>query len=284
MGRGSESCDGCVGGCPRDYLCAENEEPEHAVFVSDFVLDRFEVTVGRFRAFVAAFGDGWRPAPGAGAHRALELAAGLVPGTSGWQSEWDDQLPSDAASLRALLACNSAFQTWTYAPGENEAYPMNCLNWYEALAFCIWDGGRLPTEAEWEYAAAGGDENRLFPWGDSMTSPLPANYGYNHTSPFVAVGSEPAGDGRWGHSDLAGSLWEWALDWHSDGWYERVGDSCFDCANLTAGTDRVIRGGEFLIDANSLRAAFRFSSFDSYEFLENHYATVGVRCARDAAW
>ena len=77
-------------------------------------------------------------------------------------------------------------------------------------------------------------------------------------------------------------MWEWALDWHSDTWYEKVGDSRIDCANLTPSTDRVIRGGEFLLGASWLRAAGRFPFFELYEFLESHYATVGIRCARDA--
>jgi formylglycine-generating enzyme required for sulfatase activity len=71
----------------------------------------------------------------------------------------------------------------------NDQYPMNCVNWYEAFAFCIWDGGRLPTEAEWEYAAAGGDENRIYPWGNDVAEPLPASYAATGNSPRIAVGS-----------------------------------------------------------------------------------------------
>ncbi len=282
MGRGSEACNTCQAGCPGPQTCDQSEEPEHTVFVSDFFLDRFEVTVGRFRTFVTAFGAGWRPTLGAGAHRAVERAAGLPRGASGWKPEWSDRLPTDDEDLRSLLACNDELQTWTDIPTDHETYPINCVNWYEAFAFCIWDGGRLPTEAEWEYAAAGGDENRLFPWGNHRPSPLPANYDQNHASPFVVVGSEPNGNGRWGHSDLAGSLWEWTLDWHSDTWYSDVQDPCIDCANLVASQDRVVRGGEFLLGASWLRAAARLPFFAIYEFLESHYATVGIRCARDA--
>ncbi len=67
------------------------------------------------------------------------------------------------------------------APGTNETYAINCMTWYEAFAFWVWAGGRLPIEAEWEYAAAGGDENRLYPWGQqtwpSRHSSKPTDHG-----------------------------------------------------------------------------------------------------------
>ena len=150
---------------------------------------------------------------------------------------------------------------------------MNCANWYEAFAFCIWDGGRLPTEAEWEYAAAGGDQNRLFPWGSDVAEPLPA--AYNRTeNRIVAVGSYPDGNGRWGHADLAGNLWEWTLDSCDD----YTTDSCLDCANLSPSDCRVGRGGDGHTFADGLRAAKRSGYLASYY----RYPDIGIRCARSA--
>jgi len=86
---------------------------------------------------------------------------------------------------------------------------------------------------------------------------------------LIAVGTKPAGDGRWGQSDLAGNVWEWTLDW-----YAPYATPCEDCANLTAASYRVIRGGGFDGNASYLRASNR-----SY-FASDRYVAVGVRCAR----
>ena len=269
MGRATETCSGCTDGCPSGMSCESDEQPEHPATLSSFALDKYEVTVGRFRAFVEA-GAGTQsspPAAGSGAH---PLIAG-----SGWDSAWNTQLPADQAGLIANVGCSPSYQTWTDTAGANETYPMNCVSWYEAFAFCIWDGGRLPTEAEWEYASAGGDENREFPWGNDVTEPLPANYEGNHNPPLLSVGSEPLGDGRWGHADLAGSMWEWTLDWRASDWHTTTQTGCSDCANLTAASNRVRRGGSRLNPADSLRAANRGSSSP-----DGHHNGVGFRCSR----
>ena len=122
------------------------------------------MTVGRFRAFVNA-GKGTQanpPSPGDGAHPLL--------GQSGWSSSFNGSLPTDTTALRAALKCSGSYDTWTDTPGGNETLAMNCLTWFDAFAFCAWDGGRLPTEAEWNYAAAGGSEQRVYPWGATIDS------------------------------------------------------------------------------------------------------------------
>lgn len=213
--------------------------------VSSFRLDKYEVTVGRFRAFVQA-GMGTQsnsPLTGAGAHARI---AG-----SGWDANWNTKLVTDTGALTAAVKCNATFQTWTDTPGANENRPMNCLTWYEAMAFCAWDGGYLPTEAEWNYAATGGDQQSAYPWASLTVDGSHASYsdGTNCVgdgipgcalTDLVAVGTKTDGDGRWGQSDLAGNVAEWALD--SLGVYP---SPCLDCAKLTVASDRVTRGGSF---------------------------------------
>ncbi len=267
MGRGTETCSGCIEGCPTDPGCSPIEKPEHAVTLSAFYLDKYEVTVGRFRVFVEA-GAGTQaspPAAGSGAHPLI--------GGSGWDSAWNTNLPADQAGLVDNIACHATNETWTPTAEGNEQYPMNCVNWYEAFAFCIWDGGRLPTEAEWEYAAAGGEENRVYPWGNEVTEPLPASYGGTDDSPFVLVGSYSAGNGRWGHADLAGSMYEWVLDWI--GGYGSVQTGCSDCANLSTASDRVMRGGFWSTAALAVRVAERFPVTPTSQYISD-----GFRCAR----
>jgi formylglycine-generating enzyme required for sulfatase activity len=230
--------------------------------VSGLRLDKYLVTVGRFRQFVTAWngGAGWTPAAGSGKHTHLNggngLANSATAGTyeSGWLASDDGNL----APTNANLACYTADATWTNTAGSQENLPINCVNWWEAQAFCIWDGGFLPSEAEWEYAAAGGPEQREYPWG--ATAPGTAcpgtgceyaiyycyypsgagscsNSGVTNIAP---VGTANLGAGLWGQLDLSGEMIEWTLD--SNGTYV---DPCTNCAYLPSGSFRVLRGGRY---------------------------------------
>lgn len=253
--------------------------------VSDFRFDTYEVTVGRFRKFKAAWEGGWRPSAGAGKHKHLNGGRGLVnsgaPGyESGWETAWDSAVtPTDPF----LSSCGPSYTTWTSSPGANENRPINCTNWYEQYAFCIWDGGFLPSEAEWNYAAAGGNEQRSYPWGDTAPDCTFANYkgaaGDTEycTLPGIGatndVGSEsPKGDGKWGQADLAGNVLEWTLDSINLPYAQA---SCPNCAYTVASSGRVLRGGSFLSPASNMttsnRGGFGVSLRDG---------GMGSRCAR----
>ncbi len=252
--------------------------------LSDFRLDKYEVTVGRFRAFLAeGFGtQAKHPDTGKGGHRNVL--------GSGWEASWNANLAPDTATLTAALkstACSSyGANTWTDLPGRNENLPINCVTWYEAMAFCVWDGGYLPTEAEWNYAAAGGSEQRAYPWstppGDTTLDSSHASYDCNadgKTSCSLAdikpVGSTPAGDGRWGQSDLAGNVYELLLDYIVPVYI----NPCTDCANLqisaSQGEARIMRGGSYSTD--NLRTGYRLG----FPPLQRD-ANIGFRCARPA--
>jgi formylglycine-generating enzyme required for sulfatase activity len=243
--------------------------------VSGFRMDTYDVTVGRFRPFVGAYSSGWRPAPGQGAnpYNALD---------PGWDSSWNSSLPSDLVSR---LACNASYQTWTTSPAGNENKPIVCASWYEAFAFCIWDGGRLPTDAEYNFAAAGGTEQRVYPWSappsDTTIDGTYASYdciadgsavGACAATDLLVVGSKPKGNGRWGHADLAGNVLQWMRDWSGP-----LVTPCTDCVQLTT-TDswRLLRGGSFSYNASYQTSSFRFALYFGYD----RTGDIGIRCVR----
>ena len=242
--------------------------------VSPFVLDRFEVTVGRFRQFIEANrGTQANPPPaGAGARR-----LNGADGQGGWEESWNTNLTTDVTALVAAVKCNS-YASWTDLPGTNETLPINCVTWYEAFAFCTWDGGFLSSEAEWNFAAAGGSEQRTYPWSlPPATATVDcsfANYSADCVNPpngaVNRVGREsPKGDGKWKQADFGGNVWEWTLDSYQSTYI----NPCDDCAELEDAALRVFRGGSFF--GGSLRTGER-GGFSATRRVGN----VGVRCVR----
>jgi sulfatase modifying factor 1 len=183
------------------------------------------------------------------------------------------------AALDAGLFCQGGTTaSWTANAGANEKLPISCPSWYESFAFCAWDGGFLLSEAEWNYAAAGGALQREYPWG-SVINVTYANYAcYGDgvvgctLADVLPVGHySPQGDGYWGQSDFAGNLNEWVLDWHSANYPQ----PCIDCAALTATVDRVYRGGGISSSAIGLYVSARFKLDPT-----KRNAALGIRCGR----
>ena len=140
--------------------------------------------------------------------------------------------------------------TWTVQPGANEEKPVNCIDWYTLFAFAIWDGGRLPTDAEWSYVAYSGEEQRTFPWGNDVpsyatskavlaTSFLVAGttFGeYTEGPQYRVIDEGPThiarvgtktGRSKWGHADMGGNVIEFVLDVARS-----LPPACDNCANV----------------------------------------------------
>ncbi len=251
--------------------------------ISGFGLDKFETTVARFRRFVEDY-PASRPSAGHGAHPLIA--------NSGWNAAWDGRLPSTRAGLEQELLCDATVATWTSAEGPNDDKPITCVSWYLAMAFCAWDGGRLPTIAEAQFVLVGGDQQRVYPWSSPPTSTVisPANAAYDCTgdgsaggnctsADIIEVGKKsPQGDGRWGHANLVGNAREWVVDVLA-----MSGDPpvpCIDCADLTFDSPsiRLLAGGAFNTQQNNL---VNGAAFNDQSTVSDPSRAHGIRCARD---
>jgi sulfatase modifying factor 1 len=245
--------------------------PAHDATVPAFSLDKYEVTVGRFKRFVAAY-TGF-PSTTSGAHPNIA--------NSGWLAAFNSTLPTNSTDFETRMSTGSncvsdANLMWTLG----DEYPMNCVSWFEAFAFCIWDGGWLPTESEWEYVSSGGALERRYPWGDDDADATRAVAACKSTaqSCILPAGSKPLGAAALGNLDMAGSVWEWVLDYYAD--YE-AGVACDGCAHLS-GSQRVFRGGAFDNDLTPAPTPWLKSAVRNKDSPAKRFPGVGFRCGRNA--
>lgn len=267
-----------MGGDTKD--ASPDELPKHKVHVNSFYIDTTPVTNAQFRAFVEATGyvttaeqkpdwEEMKKTLPAGTTKPPEEAlvpAGLVfkktsgPVSLADYSQWWEWVPG---------------ADWKHPEGPESSivgkdnYPVVQVSWYDAIAYCQWAGRRLPTEAEWEYAARGGLQNQPYPWGsEGLNEGKPkantweGNFPYLNTKKdgyegLAPVKSYPANG--YGLYDMSGNVWEWTNDWYDSQYYKNLENQVSEnpkgpekSTDLMNGNipQKTVRGGSFLCNAS----------------------------------
>lgn len=241
------------------------ERPVHCVKLDSFWMDKTEVTVAQFRQFVEATGyltDAEK----------FKWSGVFDVGKKGWGrvdgATW--KRPTGPASL------------------ARDDEPVLQVSWNDAAAFAAWAGKRLPSEAEWEYAARGGMAGKKYVWGDELNpgGKFMANYWQGDfpehdeaADGFVgiaAVGKFPANG--YGLYDMTGNAWEWCADWYSASYFAESPKE--NPRGPSVGEERVMRGGSWLC-ARNFCTNYRVSG-RSHATVDSGLNNLGFRCARDA--
>ena len=221
-------------GCtPHDSDCDPIEEPRHQVTITKgFWMGRHEVTIRTYKNFAKATKRKMPPKP-------VVTPFGELSGKG-----------------RIKLGSRNISNAFESGPGKKEARPVVAATFEEAQAYCKFAGGRLPTEAEWEYAARGGKQDTRYPWGDEV-SHEDANYGnaagrdqWRYTAPVKSF--DPNGFGLF---DMAGNVWEWCSDWVDGNYYLNTPDK--DPQGPEQGPGKAIRGGSWGFGPRYLRVSTR---------------------------
>jgi formylglycine-generating enzyme required for sulfatase activity len=168
--------------------------------------------------------------------------------------------------------CSELKNTGRYKDLDYKNYPVVFVDWNQAITYCKWRGGGLPTEAQWEKAARGTD-GRTYPWGEGISCSR-ANY-RDCISDTNAVGSYVGGVSLYGAYDMAGNVWEWVQDWYSAEYY--VVSPNKNPLGPKSGTYHVVRGGAWDFTAEYVTSSDRF--WGTPDSASNNF---GFRCAKDA--
>ncbi len=264
MGYGSQvqSRKSQVQSSPNYDFAFDNEKPAHQVFLQDYALDRAPVSNGDFLEFIRDggyrnfrwwFSEGWEVV------NREEWRAPLY-----WELRDDQWLIRDFAGLHPVQS--------------NANEPVCHVSFFEASAFAKWAGKRLPTEAEWEKAAAFDPQTRqqiAFSWGEDPPDESKANLFENGLWAPAPIGSFPAGQSSYGCQQMMGDVWEWTtsdyvpypgfkseFDEYNDKWFVN---------------QKVLRGGSFATPQIHIRTTYR-NFFHAHE----RWMTSGFRCAKDS--
>lgn len=288
---------------------AADELPKHQVTVSSFYMDTHEVSNAEFARFVKATGyvttaqrkPDWE-----------ELKKNVPPGTP--KPSEDLLVPASLVftppSVKVDLGDYS--QWWSWVEGASwsapegsqsnlegkEDFPVVHVSWDDAMAYCKWAGKRLPTEAEWEYAARGGLENNLYPWGNQgigqgipKANSWEGSFPNSNTKRDGFYGLAPVGSfasNGYGLYDMAGNVWEWCADWYrsdyyqsgNNGWKDPKGPSDSYDPQEPYAQKRVSRGGSFMCN-DSYCSGYRCSRRMKTTY-DSSMSNLGFRCVRSA--
>ncbi len=239
---------GCDDGNPNEN-CYSNEQPLHIVYLDAYAIDEHEVTNGQYVEFLNVMGN---------------------------QSEGGDTwLDADSSDVRI----HESGGVWQADAGY-EDHPVVEVTWYGARAYCQWQGKRLPTEAEWEKAARGDSDTRMYPWGNDDPDCLRLNY-YDSTEGHCVgdtapVGSYPSGASPYGALDMAGNVAEWVNDWYQSGYYSTypVGGWPSNPTGPPSDTYKGVRGGGGNTPWYYVRVAARSHSWTP----SDSHGRLGFRC------
>jgi len=279
-------------------------QPVHRVFVDGFWMDRTEVTNDQFEQFVKATG--------------YVTVAERVPTAAELPGVAPEKLVAGSIVFTPTehpVELNDNFQWWRYQSGASwrhplgpdstlkgkEKYPVVHVAYEDAVAYARWAGKRLPTEAEWEFAARGGLEGKLYAWGDVlkpdgrwMANIYEGKFPVKDTGADGFVGIAPVARfpaNGYGLHDMAGNVWEWCSDWYRADYYARLAkaggvarnpqgpDTPFDPSEPDV-NKRVHRGGSFLCtDQYCTRYMVGTRGKGEISTGTNH---LGLRCVRSA--
>jgi len=215
----------------------DTEQPQRRILLDPFEIDRDEVSFGEYLS---------------------------------WLQRHHHSLPDEVRKLIEHMTTVHAVQ-----PETLTRWPALYVTWPEASEFCLAQGKRLPTEAEWEKAARG-DSGRLFPWGPKPPAPELAKFGQYHVHEIPIVAAVESGeDGRspYGLHHMAGNAAEWVNDWFGIDYYATMPER--NPRGPASGRYKVVRGGSWKSEPALLRTATRGGASP-----DRRAATIGFRCAR----
>ena len=268
-----------MGTADRWTYSEDGEGPVHDVTLSPFTIDATAVTNERFAEFVAA--TGYR--------------------TDAERFEWafvfGGLLPDDFEETRGVAAAPWWREVygadWAHPEGPHSNvddrgdHPVVQVSWRDASAYCAWAGKRLPTEAEWEYAARGGLVGAVFPWGDDLEpggvhrmNVWQGTFPTENTLADGFLGTAPVdafAPNAFGLYNMTGNVWEWCADWYDAAFYAR--SPGHNPTGPEQGTHRVMRGGSYLCHASYCRR-YRVGA-RSGNGPDASVGNLGFRCVSD---